>query len=90
MRLLVTGLVLVFCGLLGSAADNPLAGSWKLIPAKSSGPAPACFGDGILRIRPEIFTGTGVHKPAGDAVRKESRPAAQACTCLHPRRMAVP
>ena len=57
MRLLVTTLAFAICGVLASAADNPLAGSWKLNPAKSTGPATSCFPDGVLRLPPEIFTG---------------------------------
>jgi hypothetical protein len=56
--------VLTFCGFLALAKDNPFAGSWRLNTAQSKGHAPSCVHDGILRIAPEIFTGSSKPKPA--------------------------
>jgi len=58
MRLVVTALALALAGFIASAADNPLAGSWKLNSARSVGPTPPCFQVGILEIRAEVFTGS--------------------------------
>jgi hypothetical protein len=59
MRLIVTGiLLLAACGLQAFADQNPYAGTWKLIAEKSHGPVPACVQDGVLKIKPEIFTGS--------------------------------
>jgi len=57
MRLLAATLTLALNIFVASAADVPLAGTWKLNAAKSAGPAPACVHDGILRIRPEVYKG---------------------------------
>jgi hypothetical protein len=81
MRLLATTLVLSVCGFVGSAADNPLAGSWKLNPAKSTGPTPPCARDGILRIQPEIYTGSSNPKPAKEPVGAGSTSAK--CTSVY-------
>ena len=75
MRLLITTFALAVCGVLVSAADNPFAGSWKLNTAKSTGPAPSCFPDGIMRIPPEIFTGAGNQKPAREVSGKVKQSA---------------
>jgi hypothetical protein len=64
-----------------SAADNPFAGSWKLNTAKSVGPAPSCVHDGIMRIRPEIFTGAGNQGPAGEPSGKGKQSAE--CTSVY-------
>jgi hypothetical protein len=67
MRVLISAVfsVLTFCGFLAFAEEakvNPYAGSWRLNTLQSKGPAPACLNDGILRIPPEIYTGSS--KPA--------------------------
>jgi len=59
MRLIAVGLLLfAACQHLAFAEENPHAGTWKLNPAKSHGPIPACVQAGVLRIKPEVFTGS--------------------------------
>jgi hypothetical protein len=81
MRLLAATLLLTFCGFLAFAADNPLAGSWKLNPAKSTGPTPPCVRDGVLRIQPEIYTGSSNTKPAKEPAGAGSQSAK--CTSVY-------
>jgi hypothetical protein len=77
MRLMVTTLVLACCGLLASATDNPLAGTWKLNAAKSTGPTPPCVRGGILIIPAEIYTGSSSSKP----VRQPAGTASESANC---------
>lgn len=73
MRLLIslTISLLPFFGVAALAKDNPLAGSWRLNTAQSKGPAPFCMHDGILRIGPEIYTGTS--KPKSSSERNSGK-----------------
>jgi hypothetical protein len=83
MRLLVTTLALAFSGFLASAADNPLAGSWKLNAAKSLGPAPPCVQDGILKIRAEVFTGSPKPDPARGPTGAAHTPESGKCATVY-------
>ena len=63
------------CGLFAQAEENPAAGTWKLNAAKSTlnGVAlPFVQNDGVLRIKPEIFTGSSAAKPP----ERQARPRA--------------
>lgn len=71
MRLVMTTIGLALAGFIASAADNPLAGTWKLNSAKSVGPTPPCVQDGILKIRAEVYTGS----PKPDSARERTRGA---------------
>ena len=59
MRLMAIGLLLsAACGHLAFADENPYAGTWKLNKEKSHGSMPACVQNGVLKIKPEIYTGS--------------------------------
>jgi hypothetical protein len=59
MRVIATGLLLLAaCGVQAFADQNPYAGTWKLNKAKSHGSMPACVQNGVLKIKPEIYTGS--------------------------------
>jgi hypothetical protein len=77
MRLMVTTLMLACCSFLASAADNPLAGTWKLNATKSIGPTPPCVRGGILIIPAEIYTGSSSPKP----VRQTAGTASESAKC---------
>jgi hypothetical protein len=59
MRLIAIGaLLLAACQHLAFADENPHAGTWKLNKDKSHGSMPACVQNGVLKIKPEIYTGS--------------------------------
>jgi hypothetical protein len=65
MRLLSgIGLLLAFTGILMFAEDNPAAGTWKL--SHLEGVTPEFVHNGVLKIRPTIFTGPARSAPRTD------------------------
>ncbi len=68
--------IVLGCGLLAVAAENPAAGAWRLNPAKShiTGPLPTFVQNGMLQVQPEIYTGGKA--PARRARRNSANAAA--------------
>ena len=86
MRVIAIGLLLfAACEHLAFADENPHAGTWKLNPERSRGPVPACVQNGVLKIKPEIYTGSP--KPAvRSAAARDRRPANARAFIDSPRR----
>ena len=64
-----TGWMLALLGTLAFAESNPAAATWKLDKQRSTlnGPPPSIVRNGILKIRPEIYTGEGTAAPRRQA-----------------------
>jgi hypothetical protein len=64
MSLGTATILLLASTFVGFAADNPVAGTWKLNTTESKGPVGAFVHNGILQIPPEIYKGGSSDKNA--------------------------
>jgi hypothetical protein len=85
MRVIAIALLLfAACHHPAFADENPHAGTWKLNPERSRGPVPACVQNGVLKIKPEIYTGSP--KPA---LRSAAAPGPSSAKCAGVYRFAA-